>query len=193
MKGFLYGIYLLYMAKNIENDPMVLQEDHMEEEVRLYGKDKAHNYIPVEQIPDTEGLEIDGSEEENEAVEESDEEKIEKIQKEIKFGHYAEGNVASVGPDALEGNLEVNKDGVLVEENLEKDTQIIPRRKINAPIRSMGVSQVTRESASHMSNKSSNAKRNNPNPRLGYDNLKTMSEKKKERGLRGFLRKMLGK
>ncbi|MEI6022400.1 MAG: hypothetical protein WCQ32_00975 [bacterium] len=120
--------------KNIEErDPMIVNQEEIDEEQRLYGKDKAHDFVTSEQVPDESAQEkienfdgIDSSEtlyteeqkqarfeeglrfespytEEMESGTEKDSKRIKELQKEIKFAHY-EGS-ASVGPDVEEQHV----------------------------------------------------------------------------------------
>ncbi len=191
-----------------------LNEEQSEEKDRLEGNDKMHNFVPIEEVLDI----VDESTEENEEEEEEHEEYVDhdreqKIQEEAREREYLkrrneffgtkkplppiepelhfrqEVGVSSVGPDIIENS---NEDIYSVPSELsieEGDLARISRRKTDEPISSMSPEKSTARNKSH-----SIVKKGFRDGNTGedHDNLKTMSDSKKERGLRGIIRNWLG-
>ena len=140
-----------------------------------------------------------------EPVHNSTEEEIKEIKSRIKY--YDEGNVASAGPEENEDEvipdpLHFKSDTVLQQPETEVVNNLedydLNNGYVSKKRRAKAFDATENEILTHQS-RTLNRDVLNSRDRLGKnsydpgDNLKTMNPKKKERGIRGLLRKILGK
>ncbi len=167
-----------------------------EEEIRLKGKDPEHStFVPIEEVPSSEINEEEAIAEkiDNKKSKESVSEKLdkeEKLKKEIldkyiqnqKIGYYQDNaDVAHVGPDYVDDEKKRKAvESVLAEYSIPEEPENFPYRK--------SIKEVFKDLVKYGW---SSRKERGRNTGAEHDNLKTMSDSKKERLHRAELREII--
>lgn len=200
------------MAKSPEiHDPF--NEEHHDEVERVYGKDKKHAFVHENQIPDPEPFDpMDRYREDKESLDSSlggqfsseerenaDKKNIELLKQEIHI-QQSEGvtSVYTKKPEEEKGHVGFrfsSDEPQKKEDEFESiEREVIPRiskRKNNDPITSMSAQQITRKSRDFDKVKIRSGHIDQfGNYDVVRENLKTMSDSKKQRSFRGFFRNL---
>lgn len=176
-------------------------EEEREEDLRLYGNDKAHTFIPIEEVPDRADEAIEHHEEQEDSEEEGADdislresilrkeieeeyqplgkEKQPAISPEPELYFHREEGVASVGPDVRpmsfsDASIETLSDHQEPGAYTAKEDGSFSPHIVEPPYHSN--KKISRDG----------------NTGTEHDNLKTMTAGKKERGLRSMIRNWFG-
>ncbi|MEI6022401.1 MAG: hypothetical protein WCQ32_00980 [bacterium] len=157
--------------KNVEAiDP--LHGEDAEEEAFLYKNDKAHNFVPVEQIPDPDANKEFSDKEDpyNESAEytEKEADRITKLQNEIQLNFSKQEGVASYGPDVVQ-DMETSGDT----DHSIYDVDLPKTEKISSHTIPDKLSTDRKYQRMY--------RRGHQNTGARHENLKTMNESKKQR------------